>query len=169
MKKVLSLLLSVLMLITALPLAVFSDLDLPGIALTAKAETADITWSIDDGILTIDGDGDMPTYANSSSNRAPWYANRASITSVVISDEITSIGAYAFHNCTALASIDLPDGLTSIGSDAFNSCSALTEVTIPATLTQLCTSTSYSYESAFAGRCNLCKERHRNLKMRPLR
>ena len=31
----------------------------------------------------------------------------------------TSIGAYAFRNCTSLASVELPAGLTTIGGGAF--------------------------------------------------
>ena len=39
--------------------------------------------------------------------------------------DVTSIGAYAFNNCTNLSIINIPDGVTSIGYGAFNNCSNL--------------------------------------------
>src|SRR5574344_1437080 len=49
-------------------------------------------------------------------------------------DALTSIGDYAFQNCTGLTSFDISGAtnLTSIGVNAFTSCSGLTSVTIPA-------------------------------------
>ena len=44
--------------------------------------------------------------------------------------EVTSIGSYAFRDCSGLTSVTIPDGVTSIGCDAFSSCSRLTSVTI---------------------------------------
>ena len=41
----------------------------------------------------------------------------------------TSIGSYAFNNCTGLRSIDIPSGVTSIGESAFQYCSGLTSIT----------------------------------------
>lgn len=45
-------------------------------------------------------------------------------------DQITSIGGYAFRNCTALTEVDLPT-VTSLGSNAFYGCTALNEVIFP--------------------------------------
>ena len=56
-----------------------------------------LKWVLDDtGTLTISGTGQMTTY-NLSQN-APWtnYAN--SINKIIIEDEVTTIGAYAFYN-----------------------------------------------------------------------
>ena len=39
------------------------------------------------------------------------------------STSLTSIGDYAFRNCSSLSAITLPDGLTSIGINAFAGCS----------------------------------------------
>ncbi len=43
---------------------------------------------------------------------------------------VTSIGSWAFWNCTNLTSVTIPDSATSIGNFTFHSCSDLTSVTI---------------------------------------
>ncbi len=48
---------------------------------------------------------------------------------VIIPDNITSIGAYAFANCN-LENVTIPNSITSIGKDAFSS-NNLTNITIP--------------------------------------
>ena len=50
---------------------------------------------------------------------------------VVIPEGMTSIGAFAFFNCSNLTSVTIPESVTSIGDSAFYSCSSLTNVTIP--------------------------------------
>ncbi len=50
---------------------------------------------------------------------------------------ITSIGGYAFQNCSALASVTIPNSVTSIGYEAFMYCSALESVTIPDSVTEI--------------------------------
>lgn len=48
------------------------------------------------------------------------------LTSIVIPDSVTSIGMEAFNDCTGLTSIAIPNNVTSIGMNAFNGCNALT-------------------------------------------
>ncbi|MBR2442288.1 MAG: leucine-rich repeat domain-containing protein [Clostridia bacterium] len=44
---------------------------------------------------------------------------------------VTSIGQFAFSDCTALTEIIIPDSVTSIGQSAFSGCSRLEELTLP--------------------------------------
>jgi len=95
----------------------------------AAGAWAAVTWSLNGGTLTISGTGNMTNY---SSDGAPWRSSGASITSVVINDGVTSIGNYAFFNCSGLTSLTIPDGVTYIGDYAFSYCSGLTgSLTIP--------------------------------------
>ena len=59
------------------------------------------------------------------------FYNCSSLTSIVISVGVTSIGYKAFYNCSSLTSITIPEGVTSIGDYAFSYCSSLTSITIP--------------------------------------
>ena len=56
---------------------------------------------------------------------------KASITSLVIKNGVTSIGDYAFYDCSMLTSVKIPDSVTNIGTNAFAICSKLTSIVIP--------------------------------------
>ena len=59
------------------------------------------------------------------------YVNDALVTDLTIPNGVTSIGQYAFSDCTGLTSVTIPNSVTSIGSYAFKGCTGLTSVTIP--------------------------------------
>ncbi|MBQ8806949.1 MAG: leucine-rich repeat protein [Bacteroidaceae bacterium] len=45
-----------------------------------------------------------------------------SVTYNGITYSVTSIGAYAFYNCSGLTSVTIPNSVTSIGQHAFSDC-----------------------------------------------
>ena len=54
-----------------------------------------------------------------------------SLTSVVIGNNVSSIGDSAFANCGNLSSVTIGNSVTSIGDTAFAECSGLTSIVIP--------------------------------------
>lgn len=95
-----------------------------------------------DGILTIRGNGAMADYTNVSPDGtmgtpSPWYSDRRKITRIIIESGVTSIGTWAFYNCTNTTSVSIPSSVTTFEEAAFFGCSGLTEVTIPSSITEL--------------------------------
>ena len=72
-----------------------------------------------------------------SSSTVPWNTQKSKITSVVIENGVTSIGNYAFEDCSALKKLDIPQSVTEIGSKAFLGCSALTSLALPQTVNRI--------------------------------
>ena len=105
----------------------------------AEGHEEDVTWVLKNTshnyTLTISGTGDMADYIDS--DYQPWYSYARNIAKVVINDGVTSIGDYAFSDCSALTSVTIPNSVTSIGDYAFYNCSALPSVTIPNNVTSI--------------------------------
>ncbi len=120
---------------------------------------SDLTWTMrEDGCLEFSGTGAMTNYIASTQ---PWADYRASITSIEIPSGVTSIGNYAFYNCSnltdttvngsaltrignyafsgcgAIINVVIPAGVTDIGNFAFNNCAGLATVTIPQSVTNI--------------------------------
>ena len=97
----------------------------------------DLIWTLNtnDSILIIYGSGAMDDYSSSSS--APWYSYRSKIKGVNLPNELTSIGNYAFNDCSNLASITFNENLESIGSYSFYKCKALKSIYLPNSITSI--------------------------------
>ena len=54
-----------------------------------------------------------------------------------IGSHVTSIGDYAFGDCSNITSVTIPANVLSVGSQAFSSCRGLTSVTIPNSVTNV--------------------------------
>ncbi|MBR2589671.1 MAG: leucine-rich repeat protein, partial [Clostridia bacterium] len=122
MKKALSILLTVVMLVSIIP----------AMPLTASAEDVsgqcgeNATFTIAGNTLTISGTGTMYDYLM---NPAEWFSYRDQITAIVVEEGITSIGIEAFGSLY-VQSVSIADSVTEIGASAFTCCDALTTVTI---------------------------------------
>ena len=75
------------------------------------------------------------------------FRNCTDLTSIAIPNSVANIGNYAFYSCRGLTSVTIPDGVTSIGSYAFYSCSRLTSVTIGSGVTYIAGYAFYSCSS----------------------
>ena len=60
-----------------------------------------------------------------------------SLTTVAIPDSVTAIGNYAFWECTSLTTVAIPDSVTAIGTNAFDECTSLTTIAIPDSVTTI--------------------------------
>ena len=78
--------------------------------------------------LTIEGNNAMADYSDPS--LCPWYSYRGDIQTLVIKDGVTSIGSYAFFDCSSLTSVTIPNSVTSIGYSAFLNCSGMAEIKV---------------------------------------
>lgn len=113
----------------------------------------------DDGVLEIGGSGDMEKY-NSSSTFAPW-SSYGKITTVIIGDEVTSIGSDAFYNCDSLEKVHISSinswmnisfandysNPLSCGADLYLDGEGFTNLTIPNKITKLKNYTFYNCKS----------------------
>lgn len=65
------------------------------------------------------------------------FVECTSLTEVNMSSSLTEIGTSAFYGCTALKSIDIPSTVTKIGDTAFEKCTSLKSVDIPSGVTEI--------------------------------
>ena len=121
---------------------VFIALMMCGTMLTAQTwdigypNAADVTATISgtspNYTLTISGTGTMQNFTSNDdgfTTTAPWYSIRGNIKTLVINEDVTTIGDYAFYNCNGFTGVlTIPNSVTIIGDYAFIGCSGLTSI-----------------------------------------
>ena len=150
-KRLLSILLAAVMVLTMLPLGL---VDTAYAAETVRSGACgdNVTWKLtSDGTLTISGTGDMKDYGdNYGMSVAPWYVGSSQVKTVIIEDGVTSIGDRAFDGCTKLTRVVISDSVTSIGYSSFRGCYSLPSVAIPDSVTSIGDS-AFAYCKALTG------------------
>ncbi|MCD8375348.1 MAG: leucine-rich repeat domain-containing protein [Oscillospiraceae bacterium] len=119
-KRAAALLFMLALLLAALP-------PLPALA-AEGACGQEVYWTLEEGVLTISGQGAMYSYADETG--IPWYDQRDTITQLIVEEGVTGIGARALYGCTALVRVVLPDSVEQIGQMAFMNCENLMFLTL---------------------------------------
>lgn len=66
-----------------------------------------------------------------------WFSNKSNLETVVLGNQVTTIGNSAFANCKSLQTINMPETLTTIGNSAFSGCSKLASIYIPESVNKI--------------------------------
>ncbi|MBQ4628934.1 MAG: leucine-rich repeat protein [Clostridia bacterium] len=106
----------------------------PGNTVVSYLKKIPITGTLEDGVLTISGEGRMIDYYADRVSMPSWRQNWDDVTTIIIEHGITYIGASVFQNARHLTSVSIPDSVISIGSGAFGWCPLLSEITIPSSV-----------------------------------
>lgn len=113
--KLISVILSLMLIFGTMPITAFAD---------------NLTWSFDNGTLTISGNGAMDNYDN---NNPGWYTHANNISKIIINEGVTSIGDYAFYyEYTNLTEVHIPKSVKTIGEWAFYTATSLETVSFAA-------------------------------------
>ena len=146
LKKSLALILSVIMLMSVMPMSLSLAATEDGFVYEVEDEKATIigyNGSETDIVIpeTLGGYpvvaiGVMKDLAFGHDNLMPFHSN-ATITSVVLPSSIKYIGYGAFYKCTALVSVSLGAGLEVIDEGAFRNCSSIESILLGWNLTTI--------------------------------
>ena len=115
----------------------------PSDAVTAPAKSSRMTAASDfvikNGVLTeYTGSGGDVVIPDTVTSIGEWaFCECSSLKSVTIPDSVTSIGMRAFVCCTSLTNVTIPNSVTSIGECAFADCKSLTNVTMSNSVTNI--------------------------------
>ncbi len=84
-------------------------------------------------------DTNLKTFSAPGIRKIPVSAfeNCARLSSVILSGEMESIGAYAFKGCSSLRNIVIPEGMTLIEPYTFEGCTSLATVTLPESIREI--------------------------------
>ena len=94
-----------------------------------------VTYTIySDMTMVVSGTGAIKDYGYFTHINNNYFQ---SIKRLIIEEGVTSIGKYAFRDCTNLTSITIPHSVTEIGWYAFEDCSNLASIEIPNSVTSI--------------------------------
>ena len=98
------------------------------------------------GTVIIDGiyyklNDDYTAEVTKTPDESPKYSGAVTIPATItygnVEYNVTSIGEYAFYECSELNSISIPNSVTTVEACAFTRCSGLTTLTIPNSVTTI--------------------------------
>lgn len=148
-KKLLSIILTFVMAVTALPLTAISS-TAAGTAYTSS----DGQWMYtknNDGTVTIASGGNTKAYLGNDTN--------VTVPADIDGYMVTAIGVRAFTGYTKITYVNIPGTVTKVENYAFSGCSSLTSITVPANIISLgygaflnCTGL---YSVTFEGVCSM--------------
>lgn len=150
-RKVLSIVLSIVLILSTFIIAPFSilavDTEVSSTGGT-NGTTGECIWSVEGTVLTISGYGKMEDYQYKTRNMPPWMGFE--ITSVVIEEGVTGIGTFAFYGLDKLTNVMIADTVTEINGWSFEYCTGLKSIIIP-------DSVKYIGPYSFYEACNLAE------------
>ena len=84
---------------------------------------------------------------------ADAFAENTTITSVLLTDGLQSIGDRAFYNCQNLRALSLPESVETLGTYAFAACTSMTTLKLSSSLQSLILPSTLTVvrQNAFAG------------------
>ncbi|MBQ7739839.1 MAG: leucine-rich repeat protein [Eubacterium sp.] len=144
MKRVLSVILSLIMLASLAPLYVYAEGEQSG------SYEDKMTWSYSEDTKTLrincDGELDFPYNIKYEEfydmgelqkmfiyKEYPWHVGGfyKKVEHVELSGNITAIGEYVFYGFSNLSEITIPETVTRLGQGVFNNCSKITQLVVP--------------------------------------
>ena len=107
-----------------------------------------VMWTLDEqGVLTIDGAGDTFDYGSLGNTGTSPFCGSKLIKTVIVGEQVTSIGSYMFNRCENLKSISISDQVIKIGAGAFYDCESLESISVPSGVNAICEETFYNCKS----------------------
>ena len=137
-KKSLALILSVLMLVSVMPMSFSLAAETSGLSYSYAGNNSSSRVATVTGYTGSATEVEIPDTTTSrgysykvttigSSNNRP-FQNKTDIKKITLGNNVQTIAANAFVGCTNLETVVLPKSLNSVGNSAFNNCSKLTTV-----------------------------------------
>lgn len=133
LKRFLSILLAAVLVLSMLPVSAFAETAETTYPVTGSCGES-LAWSLDEnGTLTISGTGEMADYT--ADGGQPWAGYSAQISSLIIENGVTKLGAFAFDGLSALATVVFKGSAPQIGQYCFFGTTVTAAYTCDATWT----------------------------------